>query len=151
MIHQTFVRWAFNILFKFVNSLNKHLGLTIGNVRWFSWTLHESTYHYLNQCWHRSMSSYGVTRPQWVNMPLTQFELILIVHLCLVFLFLKLLKQRPVIVNFSWRLWKPKTIDIQWHEHNSIRCKKMLQQSTNSKTTYGSYWWWAKTKQNCFM
>ena len=24
--------------------------------------------HYLSQCWHRSMSPYGITRPQWVNM-----------------------------------------------------------------------------------
>ena len=42
MIHQTFVRWAFNILFKFVKSPIRHLGLAIGNVRcirWFSWTL----------------------------------------------------------------------------------------------------------------
>ena len=23
--------------------------------------------HYLSQCWHRSMSPYGVTRPQWVK------------------------------------------------------------------------------------
>ena len=26
----------------------------------------EATIHYLNQCWSRSMSPYGVTRPQWV-------------------------------------------------------------------------------------
>ena len=24
--------------------------------------------HYLNQCWPRSMSPYGITRPQWVNL-----------------------------------------------------------------------------------
>ena len=27
----------------------------------------QATSHYLNQWWHRSMSSYGSTRPQWVN------------------------------------------------------------------------------------
>ena len=27
----------------------------------------QATSHYLNQCWPRSMSPYGVTRPQWVN------------------------------------------------------------------------------------
>ena len=27
----------------------------------------QATNHYLNQCWPRSMSSYGVARPQWVN------------------------------------------------------------------------------------
>ena len=26
----------------------------------------QATSHYLSQCWHRSMSPYGVTRPQWV-------------------------------------------------------------------------------------
>ena len=42
MVHQTFVRWALYILFKFVKSLIRHLGLAIGHVwhvRWFSWTL----------------------------------------------------------------------------------------------------------------
>ena len=27
---------------------------------------HQATNHYLKQCWLRSMSSYGVTRPNWV-------------------------------------------------------------------------------------
>ena len=27
----------------------------------------QATSHYLSQCWPRSMSQYGVTRPQWVN------------------------------------------------------------------------------------
>ena len=27
----------------------------------------QATIHYLSQCWPRSMSPYGVTRPQWVN------------------------------------------------------------------------------------
>ena len=27
----------------------------------------KATSHYLSQCWPRPMSSYGVTRPQWVN------------------------------------------------------------------------------------
>ena len=51
MIHQTFVRWALCILFKFVKSLMGHLGLAIGNVRhvrWFSWTL--SCHHQLITC-----------------------------------------------------------------------------------------------------
>ena len=28
---------------------------------------HQATNHYLSQCWPRSMSPYGATRPQWVN------------------------------------------------------------------------------------
>ena len=28
---------------------------------------HQATSHYLSQCWPRSLSQYGVTRPQWVN------------------------------------------------------------------------------------
>ena len=47
MVHQTFVRWALiYILFKFVKSLIRHLGLAIGNVRrvrWISWTLQNSS------------------------------------------------------------------------------------------------------------
>ena len=72
MIHQTFVRWAVYVLFKFVKSLITHLGLAIGYVRcvwWFSWTLmacsHQATSHYMSQCWLCSMSSYGITRPKW--------------------------------------------------------------------------------------
>ena len=29
---------------------------------------HQVTSHYLGQCWPRSMSPYGITRPQWVKM-----------------------------------------------------------------------------------
>ena len=29
---------------------------------------HHATSHYLSQFWPRSLSSYGVTRPEWVNM-----------------------------------------------------------------------------------
>ena len=29
---------------------------------------HQATSHYLNQCWPRSMSPYGVIRPQWVKL-----------------------------------------------------------------------------------
>ena len=28
---------------------------------------HQATSHYLSQCWPRSMSPYGIARPQWVN------------------------------------------------------------------------------------
>ena len=45
MIHQTFVRWALYILFKFVKSLIRHLGLAIGNVRCAG--LGPNTYSYL--------------------------------------------------------------------------------------------------------
>ena len=27
----------------------------------------QATSHYLSQCWHRSMSPYGITRPQWLK------------------------------------------------------------------------------------
>ena len=30
---------------------------------------HQTTGHYLSQCWPRSISPYGVARPQWVNSP----------------------------------------------------------------------------------
>ena len=47
-----------------------------GNGAW----CHQATSHYLSKCWPRSMSPYGVTRPQWVkglqnaNMFWTDFE-----------------------------------------------------------------------------
>ena len=28
---------------------------------------HQAANHYLSQCWHRSLSPSGITRPQWVN------------------------------------------------------------------------------------
>ena len=28
---------------------------------------HQATSHYLSQCWPRSLSPYGVTRPKWIN------------------------------------------------------------------------------------
>ena len=34
---------------------------------------HQATSHYLSQCWPRSLSPYGVTRPQWVNSRHTEF------------------------------------------------------------------------------
>ena len=36
---------------------------------WFRWWLgaEQATSHCLSQCWPRSLSPYGVTRPQWVN------------------------------------------------------------------------------------
>ena len=36
---------------------------------------HQSTSHYLSQCWPRSMSPYGVTRPQWVNSQFCGFKI----------------------------------------------------------------------------
>ena len=35
---------------------------------------HQATSHYLSQCWPRSLSPYGVTRPQWVKKGLTHFS-----------------------------------------------------------------------------
>ena len=34
---------------------------------------HQATSHYLNQCWPRSMTPYGVTRRQWVNFQLASY------------------------------------------------------------------------------
>ena len=31
---------------------------------------HQATSHYLSQCWPRSLSPYGVTRPQWFKSPI---------------------------------------------------------------------------------
>ena len=37
----------------------------------------QATSHYLSQCWPRSLSPYGVTRPQWVN------QSPLVPHICI--------------------------------------------------------------------
>ena len=36
---------------------------------------HQAPSHYLSQCWPRSLSPYGVTRPQWVNGHDSQFPI----------------------------------------------------------------------------
>ena len=41
-----------------------HDKITLGQV--MTWW-RQATSHYLSQCWFRSMSPYGVTRPQWVK------------------------------------------------------------------------------------
>ena len=35
---------------------------------------HQATSHYLRQCWPRSLSPYGVTRPQWVDIGYTSVQ-----------------------------------------------------------------------------
>ena len=60
------------------NSLGSHREITL---RWMTQNLanekstlvqvmawcHQATFHYLSQCWPRSMLPCGITRPQWVN------------------------------------------------------------------------------------
>ena len=38
----------------------------------------KATSHYLSQCWPRSLSPYGVTRPQWVEMHSLSFGLVMV-------------------------------------------------------------------------
>ena len=55
MVHQTFVWWALYVLFRFVKSLIRHLGLAIGNarrVRRFSWTLKSALVQVM--AWHQT-------------------------------------------------------------------------------------------------
>ena len=42
---------------------------------------HQATSHYLSQCWLRSMSPFGVTRPQWVNLN-SQLTWLLVISWC---------------------------------------------------------------------
>ena len=41
----------------------------------------QATSHYLSQCWPRSMSPYGVIRPQWVNHEFRLSEVVLVLHM----------------------------------------------------------------------
>ena len=73
--------WNFvNVL----SSVNDAWGISCETaVRWMSLNLtddkstlvqawcRQATSHYLSQCWPRSLSTYGVTRPQWVNIQST--------------------------------------------------------------------------------
>ena len=34
----------------------------------------QATSHYLSQCWPRSMSLYGISRPQWVNIKIPSYQ-----------------------------------------------------------------------------
>ena len=44
-------------------NLTDDKSILVGVMAW----CHQATSHYLSQCWPRSKSPYGVTRPQWVN------------------------------------------------------------------------------------
>ena len=41
----------------------------------------QTTSHYLSQCWSRSLSTYDVTRPQWVNLCLLRYVQLLLLQL----------------------------------------------------------------------
>ena len=47
-----------------VTGLNKDKSTLVQVMAW----CRQATSHYLSQCWPRSLSPYGVTRPQWVKM-----------------------------------------------------------------------------------
>ena len=46
-----------------LQNLNDHTVMLVQAMAW----CHQATSHYLSQCWSRSLSTYVVTRPQWVN------------------------------------------------------------------------------------
>ena len=76
-------------------------------LRWMPWDLtddkstlvqvmawcRQATSHYLSQCWHRSVSPYGVTRPEWVNKPLENNQQRNLIHWSNVL---------PVLFMFGW-------------------------------------------------
>ena len=70
-----------SLIFKFFQteySLNSHCEIALSRMPWnltddrstlvlvMAWC-RQATSHYLNQCWPRSGSPYGITKPQWVN------------------------------------------------------------------------------------
>ena len=54
---------------------------------------HQVTSHYLSQCWLSSMSSYGITRPQWVMWIYVSFRSIFVQ----LFLF-----SRYLLIDINW-------------------------------------------------
>ena len=73
--------WNFRVIFKLYSMIDCWVISCEIAVRWMPFDLtddkstlvqvmawcRQATSHYLSQCWSRSMSPYGVTRPQWVN------------------------------------------------------------------------------------
>ena len=95
--------WAYTVISRSqlsnsyrINSLGTHCEIVLGwmpgrltnemstLVQVMAWC-HQATSHYLSQCWPRSVSPNGVTRPQWVlNWP--QFRILIIKPLSKYFL-----------------------------------------------------------------
>ena len=63
----------------------------------------QATNHYLSQCWPRSLSPYGVTRPQWVNTLRPKQNRHLIAVILKVFSWMKIIIFR---LKFLWSLSK---------------------------------------------
>ena len=80
----------------------------------------EATSHYLSQCWPRSMSPYGVTRPQWVNS--------LDAGKC-GSNFKSEISEHMLGINFM----RPCEIACKWMSHNPINEKSTLMAWTDSK------------------
>ena len=71
---------------------------------------HQATSHYLSQCWPRSMSPYGITRPQWVKIlrPIQYSQHLLDGILKLVFL--KKINGIKILIDIPWSL----LLRVQW-------------------------------------
>ena len=59
----TLVNGGWGISYEMVLDLTDDKSTLVWVMAW----CHQETSHYLSQCWHRSMLSNGITRPQWVN------------------------------------------------------------------------------------
>ena len=67
----------------------------------------QATSHYLSQCWPRSVSPYGVTRPQWVNHHSISLKFYIghgniTAVLCAKFLEIGIYRQMRFTMNFWW-------------------------------------------------
>ena len=63
---------------------------------------HQTTSHYLSQCWTRSMAQYGITRPQWVNCHLTKLSIRGHFNIMTIFPRLGIIKIRYVRVSYLY-------------------------------------------------
>ena len=69
----------------------------------------QATSHYLNQCWPRSKLPYGVTRPQWVKVPVSYLWHICInIWLLMIFMIFSLIRRHHSIE----RMW---SLDLLQH------------------------------------
>ena len=65
-LFQELISWAFPVKLLSGECHRTHFDDKSTLVQVMAWC-HQATSHYLIQCWPRFMATYGVTRPQWVN------------------------------------------------------------------------------------
>ena len=106
---------------------------------------HLATSHYLSQCWHRSLSPNGITRPQWVNsLCWTSWFFLTIIKftgtLVHIQIWHRINANAGILFSISWNFHTEPGQDK--HEKNSMlfwvmanKCYKLILMTTNPSNT----------------